>query len=101
MNYNTPLRRFRIVALLEGLSYVFLLFVAVPLKHWGNFPSPVKYAGWLHGVLFIAYAITLIETWASRKWTSKKTAIAMLVSLIPFGTFWFDKQIKSELNNQN
>ena len=100
MNYNTPLHRFRIVALLEGWSFLFLLFVAMPLKYIAHFPSSVKYAGWLHGVLFIAYAITLIEAWASRKWSFPKALLAMLVSFVPFGTFWFDKQIKSELNNQ-
>jgi integral membrane protein len=100
MNYNTPLHRFRIVALLEGWSFLFLLFVAMPLKYIAHFPSPVKYAGWLHGVLFIAYGITLIDAWASRKWSLPKAALAMLVSFVPFGTFWFDKQIKSEENNQ-
>ena len=101
MNYNTPLYRFRIVALIEGWSYLFLLFIAMPLKYIAHFPSPVKYAGWLHGVLFIAYGITLLHAWFSRKWPFSKAVIAMLVSFVPFGTFWFDKQIKSELNKQN
>lgn len=100
MNYNTPLYRFRIVALIEGWSYLFLLFIAMPLKYIAHFPLPVKYAGWLHGVLFIAYGITLLHAWVSRRWSIPKAALAMLVSFVPFGTFWFDKQIKLEIENE-
>ena len=99
MNNNKALHRFRIVALMEGWSFLFLLFVAMPLKYVVHFPSPVKYAGWLHGILFIAYGITLLHAWISRKWSFPKAMLAFFVSFVPFGTFWFDKQIKSELNN--
>jgi integral membrane protein len=90
---NTLIKNLRIVGIIEGISYLVLLFICMPLKYWANMPMPVKINGWLHGVLFVAYGILLILAWKQQKWTFKKFFAGGLASLIPFGTFWFDKKI--------
>jgi integral membrane protein len=96
MNLNNSLNRFRWVALAEGWSFLFLLFIAMPLKYVAHMPMPVKIAGWIHGLLFVLYGFTLIHVWADRRWKFSKALLAFLVSFIPLGTFWFDKQLKAE-----
>lgn len=94
---NSPLARFRWIAIIEGISYLFLLFIAMPLKYFADMPDAVKYSGWVHGILFVAFCALLIQVWIENKWSFGKTTLAFLSSLIPFGTFIFDKQIKKEL----
>lgn len=94
--FNTNLGKFRLIALLEGTSYLFLLCVAMPLKYYFGFELAVKYTGWMHGVLFVAYCLFLLIVWKQYKWSFKKAVIAFIASLIPFGTFVFDKQLKNE-----
>jgi integral membrane protein len=89
--------RFRIVAVLEGWSYVILLFIAMPLKYIFDFPLLVKYVGWAHGALFVAYMFLLIAAAIAAKWKLGKIAWAFIASFIPFGTFVLDKQLNKEL----
>jgi integral membrane protein len=93
---NTNLGKFRLIALLEGISYLFLLCVAMPLKYKFGFESIVKYTGWIHGVLFITYGILLLIVWKQYKWSFKKVVLAFISSLLPFGTFIFDKQLRTK-----
>ncbi len=90
------LKRFRIVAIAEGWSFIILLFVAMPMKYLMDFPWAVKYTGWVHGLLFVAYIFTLIAVWADKGWRFSKVVLAFVVSLIPFGTFWFDRRLSKE-----
>ncbi len=93
---KTNLGKFRLIALLEGISYLFLLCVAMPLKYYFGFELAVKYTGWMHGILFVAYGIFLLIVWNQYKWSFKKAVIAFGASLIPFGTFVFDKQLRND-----
>ncbi len=97
--FKTNLGLFRLIALLEGISYLFLLCVAMPLKYMYGFELAVKYTGWMHGVLFVAYGIFLLIVWRQYNWPFKKAVIAFGASLIPFGTFVFDKQLRNEEGN--
>jgi len=96
-NKITVLKNFRIIALTEGVSYIILLFVAMPLKYILHIPEPVKYFGWLHGVLFVIYGILLLQAFIVLKWSFIKTLIAFVVSFIPFGTFWLEGKLKKEI----
>lgn len=87
------------MALLEGISYIVLLFIAMPLKYLANQPLAVKYTGWAHGVLFVAYMVLLVLVWAEYKWSFKKVTFAFVASLLPFGTFVLDKRLKEEYPN--
>ena len=95
---ETALGRFRIVAFIEGISYILLLFIAVPLKRMAGIPEPVKYLGWAHGVLFMLFIVTLLHVMFTNKWSIMKGAIAFISSLIPFGTFILDAKILKEEN---
>lgn len=85
------------VALIEGWSFIILLFIAMPLKYMMGWPYMVKYVGWAHGALFVAYMLLLLQCMISYEWKFKKSAWAFLASFIPFGTFILDKQLKKEM----
>lgn len=87
----------RVVGIAEGISYLILLFVAMPLKYFWSLPAAVLVNGWVHGVLFVLYGAAVINTWIQCNWTFKKACFAGIVSLLPFGTFWFDKKLKTEV----
>ena len=87
-------RRFRWVALVEGISYLVLLGVAMPLKYGLGWPLGVKVVGAAHGVLFVAYFLTLIQAAVARDWGWRRAAVAGLASLIPGATFWLDRRLR-------
>lgn len=89
---STPLGRFRLVAFLEGLSYL-LLGLTMVLKYKYAMPEPNRIVGMAHGVLFIAYILLLIQVALDYKWKFGKIAKAFAASLVPFGTFYADKRI--------
>lgn len=91
------LRQLRLVAFLEGLSFVFLLFVAMPLKHFVGLPLAVRIAGMVHGLLFIAFVFTLFRAAVGNDWALKRWGLAFVSSLLPFGTFVFDRTLKTEI----
>jgi integral membrane protein len=92
----TTLNIFRKIALLEGISYILLLFIAMPLKYWANMPLAVKYTGWAHGLLFVLYAVCLIMAWQEKKWSFGKATLIFLASLLPFAPFVVDRRLKEE-----
>ena len=83
---------FRIVALLEGVSYILLLFIATPIKYLANDPQYVKLLGMPHGILFIVYIILAFMIRPDYKWNSRQFMVVLIASLIPFGTFYVDKK---------
>ena len=83
---------FRIVALLEGLSYILLLFIATPIKYLGDDPQYVKLLGMPHGILFMAYIVMAVIISKDMKWSGKTLWIVLIASVIPFGTFYIDKK---------
>lgn len=90
MKFQLPL--FRIVAFLEGISYILLLFIATPIKYFMNDPKYVKLLGMPHGLLFIAYIVLAVIIGANLKWNKKVMRIVLLASIIPFGAFYVDKK---------
>ena len=86
------IRRFRFIALAEGWSFLILLFIAMPLKYVAGQPLAVKYVGWAHGVLFIAYWITAAPLFTRLKWPGGRIVGLALASLLPFGTFVMERK---------
>lgn len=86
------LKIFKIVALLEGLSYILLLGVGMPLKYMAGNDVMVKSLGMPHGVLFIAYVIIAFLLKGEMKWDLKNFLIILVCSLLPFGTFYVDRK---------
>jgi integral membrane protein len=93
---TTPLGRFRLVAFWEGLSFLLLLFIAMPLKYALGLPQMVRVVGMAHGVLFIAYLYTLMMAAIEHRWGFKRVTLAFVASLVPGGTFWLDAQLRRE-----
>ncbi|WP_394346595.1 DUF3817 domain-containing protein [Winogradskyella aurantia] len=89
---------FRITAFLEGISYILLLFLAVPIKYVWEDPQYVKLLGMPHGLLFIIYIVIAFWIKDDMEWSSKDFALVLLASIIPFGTFYVDKHYLTNSN---
>lgn len=94
MNKNKLLQRFRWIAIAEGISFLILLGIAMPLKYFFHFPEAVKIFGWMHGVLFVAYIYMAFQVMTAFEWGLGWLAKAILSGLLPFGTFVLDRQLK-------
>lgn len=86
---------FRGISLLEGLSLLILLFIAMPIKYILGDPEYVKHVGMAHGLLFVAYVLFAIMTKFELDWKPKTLLIVFVASVIPFGTFYVDKKYLS------
>lgn len=91
------LQFFRKVALFEGISLIVLLGIAMPLKYIWDQPEAVRIVGWIHGILFIFYIWILLHVWIGKSWPFKRLTIAVIASLVPFGTIIFDRSLKREV----
>ncbi|MGB7393344.1 MAG: DUF3817 domain-containing protein [Pricia sp.] len=89
---------FRTTAILEGISYLALFAITMPLKYLADIPMPNKYVGYAHGILFIGYLVLAIVFWRMQKWGFKKGLILLLASLLPFATFYVDKKYLAPLS---
>jgi len=86
------LKTFRILSVLEGISFLLILFITMPLKYIFDNGAPNKVIGMAHGFLFLAYVVMAIMMKSPMKWNNKTVGIVLLCSIIPFGTFWMDKK---------
>jgi integral membrane protein len=86
------LRTFRILAVLEGVSYLMLFALSMPLKYWAGIREPNIYIGYVHGALFIAYVLMATMLWRERQWSTKTYIYLILASLLPFGTFYVEQR---------
>ena len=87
------IRTLRVIGILEGISYLVLLGIAMPLKYIYAIPEAVKFTGWAHGVLFMAYIPAVFSARKIMNWNFIWTGMALAASLIPFGTFILDKYL--------
>lgn len=83
---------FKIIATLEGLSLLALIFVAMPLKYVYDMPQMVRMVGMAHGLLFIGYIVLATMMKFEQNWPWKKYLIICVASVIPFGTFYIEKK---------
>ncbi|SKB42949.1 DUF3817 domain-containing protein [Daejeonella lutea] len=90
--FNTPLSRFRLIAFLEGCSFL-LIGLTMILKYKYAMPGPNYVVGMAHGLLFILYIALLLHVAYVYKWSYWKVGLSFLASLIPFGTFYADKKL--------
>lgn len=90
---KTQIGRLRILAFIEGVSFLVLLFITMPLKYAFDNPAPNKAFGLVHGLLFILYVLAVIQVKIEQNWNIRKTLLALLASVVPFGTFWADKKL--------
>lgn len=84
----------RLVGLVEGLSFLVLLGVAMPLKYVAGYPAAVKFAGWVHGVLFVVFCAALMCTMVVARWPVVRGGLVLFAALLPFGPFLLDRRMK-------
>lgn len=85
--------RVRLLGMIEGVSFLLLLLVAMPLKYLADQPLAVRYVGWLHGLLFIALLLALFDAWGRKALTLRQCAAVFLAALLPFGPFLIDRRL--------
>lgn len=92
--FKTNLGRLRIIGFFEGISLLILIFIAVPMKYFGNNPTLVKTMGPIHGALFLLFIFNALSVGVDQKWKfSETTWKVLLACIIPFGTFYVDHKI--------
>jgi integral membrane protein len=91
------LRQLRIIGFLEGVSFLLLLFVAMPLKHLAGLAIAVRVAGSVHGILFLLFISALFRAASERDWPARRSLLAFGASLLPGGTFVLDRALKREI----
>lgn len=92
---NFTVRQFKIVAFLEGVSFLALLGIAMPLKYIFGLPATTQIIGMAHGILFIAYVLMVVLIRKQLGWNLKITALALSASVLPFGPFVVDRKLLS------
>jgi integral membrane protein len=95
---RTSVGRLRAIAIVEGVSYLLLLGIAMPLKYFAGFPEAVKVVGWAHGLLFVLYLIAVAEVTVARRWRFMRIFGAFVAALVPFGTFVLDARLRREVS---
>ncbi len=93
---KNPVYRLRSIALIEGFSFLLLLFVSMPLKYYMGMATFSYYVGLSHGYLFITYIILATETLIRRRISIEQFRRVLIASIIPFGTFFNDKMLKNQ-----
>ncbi len=92
----SELKKFLFINKIEGFSYIVLLFVAMPIKYYFCYPVATKVMGSIHGILFIWFLYSLYQASKSVNFSTKDSAIYFILSLVPFGSFYTDKLVKSK-----
>ena len=94
---KTAMGRLRIIAFMEGCSYLLLGFTMI-LKYKFSMPQPNYIVGLAHGILFVLYIVLLLQVSFLHRWSIVKMFMAFLASLIPLGTFFADKVLFRKFN---
>lgn len=93
---SRSITRLRRVGLAEGISFLVLLGVAMPLKYWAGFPMAVKVVGWAHGVLLILFVLALAEAKLRARWSFSYAGVVFLAALVPFGPFMIHRRLQRD-----
>ncbi|MET0410917.1 MAG: DUF3817 domain-containing protein [Polyangiaceae bacterium] len=86
----------RRIGIIEGVSFLVLLGVAMPLKYLAGMPMAVKVVGWAHGLLFMVFLLALWRARQSARWPLSSVAIVFLAALLPFGPFLIDRRLRRD-----
>jgi len=92
----SPVRQLLWTARIEGVSYLVLLAVAMPLKYLAGLPLAVRISGAVHGVLFLAFVLTLARVATEQGWKARRVGRWMLGSIVPFALFWLERELRDQ-----
>lgn len=91
--FSTTLGRLRLIGWAEGVSFLLLLGVAMPLKYLAGEPGMVRVVGMAHGVLFLLYGAAALQATVAYGWTWRRCAVLLAASLLPAGPFVVDAKV--------
>jgi integral membrane protein len=86
---------FRAVSLIEGISYIVLLAIAMPLKYVAGHPEVVTHAGRIHGALFVVFIVALLAASREQGWDRRAQTTAFIAAILPLGAFWLERQFRT------
>lgn len=101
MNKATLFKWFERIGTWEGISFLVLLGIAMPLKYIWGIPQAVSVVGMAHGILFIAYLYMIHACRIAFGWSLKTAALGALASVMPFGPFVYDRWVKKLMGEEN
>lgn len=90
---HSPVGRVRLIGLTEGVSFLLLMGIAMPLKYLADLPLAVTYVGWLHGLLFILLCLAVFQAWLAGALTFRRSLLVFFAALLPFGPFIIDRRL--------
>lgn len=90
---NTRIGQLRLIGFLEGMSFLVLLLIAMPLKYFWQLPEAVRVIGMAHGILFLLYNFYVLVVHLQKQWTYRELGFAIAASFIPLGTFYADSRV--------
>ena len=82
--------------MIEAVSFLVLLGIAMPLKYFADLPEAVRIVGWVHGILFIGFFVALMLARDAEQWNLRWTALVLLAGLLPFGPFVMDGRLRKK-----
>ncbi|KWW15465.1 MULTISPECIES: DUF3817 domain-containing protein [Peribacillus] len=91
--FSTAFGWFRFITIIEGISYVLLLAIGMPIKYILNIGEATLILGSIHGFLFVVFGLLLLYVSLQSKWSFVKMALIFIVSFIPFGNFVIDRKV--------
>ncbi|MFJ7202450.1 DUF3817 domain-containing protein [Streptomyces sp. NPDC098789] len=92
----SALHRLRLISVPEALSFPALLIFGSVLSRISDIDYLMMPLGILHGILFVIYAVFLLDVWFKAKWPLKKVALFFLFALLPFGGLFGDRILKRD-----
>jgi len=93
----SELKKFKLINKIEGISFLILLFIAMPAKYYFGYPIATKVVGMLHGVLVFAFIYQIFEAKKEAGFTWKEMGQYTILSLIPFGSFYTDNLLAKKI----
>lgn len=90
---RNPISFLRKIALAEAISFLVLMGIAMPLKYFMDIPVAVNVVGWIHGILFVTFCGSLLQTMIVAKWPFLRSLMIFIASLLPFGPFIADRRM--------
>jgi len=91
----TSPRTLRLLCLIEGISLILLLGVAMPLKYLAGEPLAVRYVGMVHGLLWLALLVMLVAVTWRQRWSFGRCLAVFVSSVLPFGFLVIDRRMRA------
>jgi len=92
---KNPVAVLRALSLIEGVSFLVLVGIAMPLKYWAGLPLAVRVVGTLHGALFLVFCWALLRATLAARWPWSRAGLVFVAALVPFAPLWLDRRLRA------